>query len=229
MPIAPTLSGAAREYIAALRNAANAYICDQDDYGRDGTIRALMATVRFIEEASLRLPRSDQVEMERLKEPFLVLASALNDLKTGAVNPLIRPAEVHNRRVLPSSVRIGRANAAVALELLIMAGMSRNEAAKHVASKLKGSVLFEGVKRADWEAVVSWRNDIRASDYRIALDDWKHHPHARHDVVVFDHYVGEARALFDRGEWDANGLKMFADSIVIDGGWSHGEKKAGLI
>ena len=124
MPIAPTLSGAAREYIAALRNAANAYICDQDDYGRDGTIRALMATVRFIEEASLRLPRSDQVEMERLKEPFLVLASALNDLKTGAVNPLIRPAEVHNRRVLPSSVRIGRANAAVALELLIMAGMN---------------------------------------------------------------------------------------------------------
>jgi hypothetical protein len=225
MPIAPTLSGAAKEYIAALRTAANAYFRDQGDYGREGTIRALMATVRFIEEASLRLPRSDQVEMERLKEPFFVLASALNDLKTGAVNPLIRPAEVHNRRVLPSSVRIGRANAAAALELLIMAGASRIDAAKHVASKLKGSVLFEGGRRSDWKAVVSWRDEIRASDYRVALDDWKHHPHARSDVVVFDHYVGEARRLFDRGEWDANGLKKFADFIVIDGGWSHGEKK----
>ena len=219
----PTLSRAARELIEELKRATDLYL-ELGDHGRAGTIRALHAVQTFIQEVASRHSARDQLDFVRLTEPFATLATALKELDHGAINPVIRPTVVHNRRVLPLAVRMARANAATAVELHVMAGATRDDAAKHIATLLAGSPLLEGLRQAPWKVVRSWLASIKAEEYRVPLDQVRDHHGARLDVAAFDHYIEQARELLANGEPPA-GLKGFGDNLAVHGGWSLGAKK----
>lgn len=225
MSVKPTLARATRDYFDALAAAVEEFHNSNHDHGRNGAISALQETVKFIQAAALGYPPETQITINSLTEPFQLLAASLHDLQYGAIHPIIQASPVHNRRSLPSPIRLGRGTVAAAMEILIWSGIERDKAAQTLAKNIEGSELLLGVKRAPWKAISTWRDDIRSVDERVSIDDWKHNVHARPDVVVFDYYLSLARPPFERKEWDENRLRLFADMIVTNGGWTRGSKK----
>jgi hypothetical protein len=77
----------------------------------------------------------------RLGDRFFELASAIVDLNTGTLHPLLRPAHTENRRADPSQLWRARVRVVLAFEALVRSGVARKDAAAQVARKVSVAEL----------------------------------------------------------------------------------------
>jgi hypothetical protein len=102
----------------------------------------------------------------RIGKRFFELASAIADLNTGTVHPLLAGVRVHNRRADTSQMWRARACVAVGLEALLRSGLSRNEAAAKVATEFPSIARLAGPKARNSSLrtiVFGWRKELKAA------------------------------------------------------------------
>lgn len=217
-----TLQGAAQELLHDLEAASVLYHKSPDDR-RQGVIDSVLSVVRFLDKAARRhgdLEAEDPID--RMKDAFFALSTALSELRNGTVDDLLRPASFGNAAPISNNVRLKRAVAAAAMEILIDgAGFGRMEAAKFVAKRIEGSGLFKQLKNPA-KAVEDWRDQIRAAKERPLLESVDLSKHDRLDVAYFYHLIGEGVRRREAGEWVQDHQRMFAESILGIGDMSAG-------
>jgi hypothetical protein len=130
---------------------------------RGGAITALQTVIEFTDAITTGNSQSHTL-------PLTALLSALNDLDSGRVGPMLKPKKgVDNRKPDAGFRKVQRAAAIFSVDQLITAGMKVEDACKIVAALLqKGGMPIEG--RFDspaWRTVRGWRYDAtkrRADD-----------------------------------------------------------------
>jgi hypothetical protein len=101
----------------------------------------------------------------RIGSRFSELASAIADLNTGTVHPLLAGVRVHNRRADTSQMWRARARVALGLEALLRSGLSRTEAAAKVATEFPSIARLAGprAKNSTLRTIVfGWRKELKA-------------------------------------------------------------------
>jgi hypothetical protein len=102
----------------------------------------------------------------RIGNRFFELASAIADLNTGTVHPLLAGVRVHNRRADTSQMWRARVRVAVGLEALLRSGLSRNAAAAKVATEFPSIARLAGprAKNSTLRTIVfGWRKELKAA------------------------------------------------------------------
>jgi hypothetical protein len=122
--------------------------------------------MKFVSNASDRVRGSEAVRITAAEQIFRHLAGALMELPSGTIAPILKPGPRQNRTNISYPVRMGRANAAIAMDALCLARIGRADAAKYVAEHIVGRPELAGIKRAPWEAIVRWREDLERDDFR---------------------------------------------------------------
>jgi len=87
------------------------------------------------------------------------LASALLDLDTGAVHPLLRPADIENRPPLDSGMWRRRTYVALGILSLTTYGLSRDEAASEAERAVKTLHVLAGDTKPR-NAALSWHDEL---------------------------------------------------------------------
>ncbi len=180
-----------------LREAKRLYE-GEDDGGRAGMALAVSAAADLVLSI-------EEMRSEDLAVPLSALAIALTDLDNGKVArgliPKIfgnRPPDTHMRQAM-------RAYASIAMELLMMAGFQRGEAA-HVVINF---MISKGVKadgRRTWTGatVANWRDQCRAGKAAIFTQEiWGEHD--------FSQYVFQST---DKGKLKAVILNQLGGVLV---------------
>lgn len=96
---------------------------------------------------------------------FFELASALADLNTGTVAPLLSPVPPGNRPADPSRLWRARARAAVGLEALIRTGLHHTDAAAEIARTFPDLGKLAGAKARSSKlatTLLGWRKEFTA-------------------------------------------------------------------
>jgi hypothetical protein len=144
--------------IARLCEARKAYDTGADA-GRTGVMAALNSVIEFLRT----LP---EIEAEALDAPLVALTAALADLDDGTTVPLLHTSR-HTGKTADSTLRQGiRAVAAATVDLLMRAGLGRDEEMKLVAARLRkaGVARLSGRGRdITARTVRGWREDARAA------------------------------------------------------------------
>ncbi len=98
----------------------------------------------------------------RIGDRFFELASAITDLNTGTVRPLLQPARADNRRADTSQVWRARARAVLALEALVRSGIARKAAAARLARNANAAKLGGAkAKTSNLETtILGWRKGL---------------------------------------------------------------------
>ena len=115
---------------------------------------ALIAVARFCDLKDPRLGRR-----------FFELSSAIADLDSGTVSPLLRPIEPNNRHADSSRLWRARARVALALEALICSGLSSRAAATQLAHKFPKIARLAGAaaKNSTLQTTIGgWRKALSA-------------------------------------------------------------------
>ena len=112
-----------------------------------GAANALKATILYIE--ALNFPGN-------LSNPLLALHMALKDAERGAKNPLLEVRKLSNAPPLTIVEKQARAHAAAALELLILSGEPRQQAALTVGRAAK-NWQWTKTKNVKASTVLKWR------------------------------------------------------------------------
>ena len=119
----------------------------------------------------LRLMSAD----EQLLQQIMVYYSALRDLSRGATHPILKPADLAHAPPLNSDVWRSRSTLAIALDYLVLAGISLREASKMV-SKTHGieKLLIKPTAKAE-SSVRNWRTtlDNKTVGNDAAAERWK--------------------------------------------------------
>jgi hypothetical protein len=82
---------------------------------------------------------------------------------------MLKAAVAGNAPPMGFSDRLGRSEAASAMDALMRSGLGREDAAKMVAKAIEGRSYAQGHSRDLWKAVARWRDDRRAP--RADLND----------------------------------------------------------
>jgi len=145
-----TVEGGAFALIQALDSAKNdpAYETTGE---RDRYIFALTAIAEYL----LRCGRED------LALWIAELGSAMSDLDTGIVRPCFEPTQIDSRPSDSSDKWRGRATIAVAVDLLILSGLTRTAAADKIEKEFPELVALVGSKKRLGASALSWRDEFR--------------------------------------------------------------------
>ncbi len=144
------------------------------------------------------------------------LALALIDLQHGTVSPVLKPNKSFNRPPLPLHVQIARGYAAAAVEILHLAGISIELAAKKVAKHIEGREELSGIDRASWKAVQRWRADIVSAEHRPTWASASK-PLTAMDVVTFDELMRSHALLLADGKTAPEQRRDFAMRMLDAG------------
>jgi hypothetical protein len=130
---------------------------DGDDGGRLAAKLQLNAVIDFLDNLGSAIG-----SVTSLRDPLFRLLAALDDLESGPT-PLMLKGQAKKGRPPPPLVdHIAKAFAAAAMDCLMgpKSGLSREEAAKHVARKIRHWDVSEiGVgKQFSWKTVAFWRD-----------------------------------------------------------------------
>lgn len=101
-----------------------------------------------------------EIKSGNLHSPFMTLAAALSDVQNGRKSPLFQPFKNVSR--LEIAIQFAMADAAIALDALIEAGMKREEAARKVAAKFQASKypVRSALRTALWQSIQTWRDHL---------------------------------------------------------------------
>ena len=120
---------------------------------RGGAITALQTVILFTNA----IPKW---ESQSLSLPLTALLSALNDLNSGRVVPMLEPKKgVDNRKPEPGFRKVRRAAAIFCIEKLVETGATVEEACKFVAAIIaKAGMPMEGkLGTPPWKTLKGWR------------------------------------------------------------------------
>lgn len=138
--------------------AAKAHFESGGTGGRQGAIEALNAVAEF-------LVSFEDFEQEGLAQPVLSVSVALTDADDGIPSQILHVKRKGGRKPESTGRKGVRAYSALTVDLLMKTGLTRREAAKRTAAKLK---LF-GVRKQGGggpditpETVLAWRDSIKA-------------------------------------------------------------------
>jgi hypothetical protein len=93
---------------------------------------------------------------------FFELGSAIADLNTGTVHPLLQPVEIRNRCSDPSRLWRARAHVALAYVALVKSGVSRSDAIKRIAREFPAVSKLAGKKASTRQTVIlGWHKQLR--------------------------------------------------------------------
>lgn len=145
---------------------------------RAGAKNALIASAVFIRAV---FPNGND-----LARPLSVLLHALEDLDSGHVGALVKPAELNGGRTLAFEVELQRADAAALMELYRKAGMPNSQAADQTARSLNRLGFRDDKSRITAKRVKYWRNQLKA--HRNSTGAKRYAAVLR---VVADHYPTE--------------------------------------
>jgi hypothetical protein len=123
-------------------------------YERERYTAALMEVAQYF----------TSLEGRPLGQRFFELGSAIADLNSGIVRPLLRPERADNRRADNSQLWRARAHVSLGLEALLRSGLTRNEAAARLASDFPGiaKLASANAKNSKLETIVfGWRKQLR--------------------------------------------------------------------
>jgi hypothetical protein len=117
-------------------------------------VNALLAIAKFFDGLG---------PFDTYAEKFITLAAALDDLDNGIVRPVLEPEPVANRIADPIEVQVGRAYVAIAIEALIKAGNSPDEAKLFIQAIEYSPLSALATKKANnlWTAGLGWRHRFR--------------------------------------------------------------------
>lgn len=146
-----------------------------------------------------------------LTRPIEDISEAFHDAERGVPHPLFAPSPLDHRR--PLSIRRLKAmkSAALAMDMLMLAGMSKKFAAGRVAGELERRGIPLGGKWGvpDWKKVAGWRDRLSAAAKRRgrASIDW-------HLVGFF--YLLRRGSLARQVQEDGKNPKDLAMSLLAD-------------
>lgn len=104
------------------------------------------------------------LEGRPLGQRFFELGSAMADLNSGIVHPLLRQERADNRRADNSQLWRARAHVSLGLEALLRSGLTRTEAAAKLAGDFPGIAKLAGAKAKNSKLqtiVFGWRKQLR--------------------------------------------------------------------
>jgi hypothetical protein len=127
------------------------------DSGHPWTQAALSAVIEFVEKI-------DPVEGTSICGPLKLVLEALTELEFGRVTPLVTPAKSGAGRQRDRMARVAmKGMAAADISALMKLGLSREDAAKKVAAKLReNKVKIPGKRVLSWRTIAQWRDEIRS-------------------------------------------------------------------
>jgi hypothetical protein len=123
-------------------------------YERERYAAALMAIGQYF----------TSLEGRPLGQRFFELASAMADLNSGIVHPLLRPERADNRRAESSQLWRARVHVALGLQALLRSGLTRTEAAAKLATDFPGIPKLASAKAKNSKPqtiVFGWRKELR--------------------------------------------------------------------
>ena len=211
---------------------------------RGAPLLAVVEVLKFVG----RLSTLDR-DLGRFSEPapditLARLAHALIGIEEGTVDPILEPNKERRRRVLDAAedkyqgnraghtanVLAGRATAAAAMEILMLAGRGRKEAAEEVAKALKSTPLLADSTGEHFRVVERWRDEIlkweKEAKRELAAGRGKNAGFRNETVARFKYLVGEAERLEQAGATAPQLVKIAHDQL--DHGLGMGEN-SGLV
>jgi hypothetical protein len=126
-----------------------------EESGRDASSTALRAVIEFVNA----IPT---LASQNLALPLVHLLSALQDLDSGRVAPMLAPAKGFDNRKPDAGMRkVQRAFAIFAVDELRRFGMSTEAACLFVVDVLKEAGVAIGGRRGapEWKTIRAWRDD----------------------------------------------------------------------
>lgn len=197
-----TLQALAAQLLAGLQEAERRRLADQEDAGRAGAIWALTEVIIFIREASRRLSSTEeQLSLHSCATGLDMLASALIELHHGVVPAIVKPAEIHNRSITPRHIRLLRARAAAAAEILLLTDRGVETACKLVAKHIAAREELSGIaQERAWKSVRHWRSTLLKTEPRPSIDDLAANPNADAGVAHFDFWLGLRDQALSQGK-----------------------------
>ena len=143
-----------------LREALREYEQEDANSRREGVLVALSAVLEHVHK-ELRVDRS-------ATQPLGDLWNAIWDADRGARNALLKPRELRHRPPLSSPELDLKHAVAIAIDLRMMAGHRKEDAARHVARKVRSFDIDLGGEpdKPDWEIVTGWRDRLSAARLR---------------------------------------------------------------
>jgi hypothetical protein len=98
----------------------------------------------------------------RIGDRFFELASAITDLNTGTLHPLLHPARADNRRADTSQLWRARARAVLALEALVRSGIARKAATAKLARTVNAAKLAGAKAKTSnlQTTILGWRKGL---------------------------------------------------------------------
>jgi hypothetical protein len=105
-------------------------------------------------------------ESQGLSFPLTALLSALNDLDSGRVVPMLEPKKADHRRPEPGFRKVQRAVAIFCVDQLVAAGSGPEQACRFVAALLKrgGMAIGGHGDTPEWQTLRTWRNETARRD-----------------------------------------------------------------
>lgn len=133
---------------------------------RGAAITALQGAITFINSVP-------HFALDNLALPLTQLMGALHDLDSGRVLPMVKPAQIDNRKPEASFRKVIRAFAIFSIEELMNHGMSLEQACKFVRQGLaRASVPIGGQPSTpEWKTIKGWRYDHT----KLNANDQEHH------------------------------------------------------
>ena len=157
------------------------------DSERAAAMRQLVAVVDFLEGAGVS---NDEIV------PLTTLVRALSAAEEGQKHPILTPKKLHNRPPVSSWQLALRGCAVAAMECLVRAGATKQQAASRVARVVQRwpQVTAEMVDPAK---VIRWRKHAREGS-----DEY--------DKAIYDRLMKSAASEVKRGglSWEAAGLSL---------------------
>ena len=144
------------ELIADLESAVAKY----QEEPQEAAVMALTGVLSFLERHDVP---------GELRQPLFAIWVAFQDLKNGSTNVLMEASPRNNRAQDSIVTKMGRAQAAAAMELFMKAGMGRQEAARDVAIRVK-SWPWGRSKAVSAKQVERWRDAARAGHKETEFD-----------------------------------------------------------
>jgi hypothetical protein len=141
------------------RIVTQAFAPEPDDprtpfYERERYAAALMGVAQYF----------TSLEGRPLGQRFFELGSAIADLNSGIVRPLLRPERADNRRADNSQLWRARAHVSLGLEALLRSGLTRNEAAAKLTSDFPGiaKLASANARNSKLQTIFfGWRKQLR--------------------------------------------------------------------
>lgn len=193
-----------RRLMSDLAAAEAEYRKDARFNGRLGAALALKAVLEYVVAPDQESGPQQQMRAMELVSPLTALASALASLDHGRVEPMVEPAQFGNAPPLGFLNRLNRAQAAAAMHALMLAGDTREVAARYVARKIQGRPYALVTSGDLWRAVARWRDELRSPSADLEAID----------VQKFRSFLPHAEDI--KRDLPPRALRSYADRILDD-------------